>query len=102
MKSIAQLLLEYHCNEIANCPGRYVVRSIPENLSISELLSNEVEVSYYNSPRARDQIAVVALEDGGIISYIRSNGTILHTINNKSGFSRKLNDLGIIYRQRHD
>lgn len=102
MKSIAQLLVEYHCNEIANCPGRYVVKNIPDNLSISELLDSEAEVRYYNSQKAPDKIAVVTLIDGGIISYIRSNGTILHTLNSKSGFSRKLQDLGIIHSKSHD
>lgn len=93
MKSINQLLLQYDCKEIANCPGRYIVKNIPENLSVNELMSENVKVSVHDSPKAKDKVAILILEDGGIISYIRANGTLLHTINNKSGFYRKIQDL---------
>jgi len=102
MKSIHQLLLRYNCREIENCPGRYIVKNVSNNLSLSELLSEDVEISYHKTPRARDRVAIVELEDGGVISYIRANGTILHTLNNKSGFSRKIHDLELSQNLNND
>lgn len=95
MKTVDQLLFEYNCKEIANCPGRYLVKDVAEDLSINQLLSDDVSIRYHTSPKAVDKIAVVALDGGGLISYIRSDGTILHTLNNESGFLRKLQQLEI-------
>ncbi len=39
---------------------------------------------------------VVALEDGGLISYMRKDGCLVHTVNTSSGFARKLSQLGIV------
>lgn len=102
IKSVKQLLLDYHCKAIANCPGRYIIKDIGGSVGIEELLSDKVDVSYYTSRKARDEIAVVSLDGGGLISYIRSDGSILHTVNNESGFSRKLRDLEIQHRQDND
>ena len=93
MKTICQLLLQYNCKEISNCPGRFIVKHVPENLSVNELLGEDIEFTICDSPKAKDKIAIVILEDGGIISYIRSDGTLLHTINTTSGFRRKIHDL---------
>jgi hypothetical protein len=40
-------------------------------------------------------VLVAVLDAGGIISYEREDGSILHTLNTTSGFHRKLRQLGI-------
>ena len=47
------------------------------------------------SPEAKDDVLVVPLEDGGLISYRQTDGRLFHTLNTPEGFSRKLHQLGI-------
>jgi hypothetical protein len=49
----------------------------------------------YRVPAARDPVLVVELEGGGLISYLREDGTLMHTLNTSWGFRRKLRQLGI-------
>ena len=44
---------------------------------------------------AKDPVIVTPFEDGGLISYRRTNGMFLHTLNTREGFERKLRQLGI-------
>jgi hypothetical protein len=43
----------------------------------------------------RDEVVVARRGEGGVISYVRTDGTILHTLNTADGFSRKVRQLGI-------
>jgi len=43
---------------------------------------------------ARDPVLVVAFRGGGL-SYLREDGTLMHTLNTSEGFYRKLRQLGI-------
>lgn len=45
------------------------------------------------SSAARDFVIVTVLEDGGLISFKRSDGTYLHTLNTPDGFARKRAEL---------
>jgi predicted methyltransferase len=44
---------------------------------------------------ARDPVLVVEFEGGGLISYLREAGTLMHTLNTAEGFRRKLRQLGV-------
>jgi hypothetical protein len=44
---------------------------------------------------ARDPVLVVEFEGGGLISYMRGDGTLMHTLNTPDGFRRKLRQLGV-------
>jgi hypothetical protein len=44
-----------------------------------------------------DRVVVLPCADGGLISYARINGTMLHTLNTPDGFERKLRQLGLKY-----
>lgn len=44
---------------------------------------------------AKDKVLVVPLEDGGLISYARADGRLVHTLNTAEGFGRKLSQLRI-------
>jgi hypothetical protein len=80
---------------IRNCPGRFVIHTGVAELSLQDLLGPEAEVQAFPLARARDTVLVVRLDDGGLISYKRADGSHLHTLNTAEGFQRKLLDLGI-------
>ena len=54
-----------------------------------------MEASEYRVEAAKDAVLVVELDDGGLISYHRADGSFLHTLNTTEGFRRKLTQLGI-------
>ena len=80
---------------IRNCPGRYRLVGVPADLPVEALVGKEVEVARFSVKTAPDEVLVVPLDRGGMISYKRSNGTYLHTLNDPDGFGRKLRRLGI-------
>lgn len=60
-----------------------------------EALTGIAEVREFHVSAAKDAVLVVRLIDGGLISYKRSDGSYLHTLNTAEGFARKLTELGI-------
>jgi hypothetical protein len=63
-----------------------------------EALVPDVRAQEFLVPSARDRVIVVPLRSGGLISYKRSDGTYVHTLNTADGFARKLAQLGIELR----
>jgi len=90
-----ELMKAYDWRPIRNCPGRYVLRGAQSSLSLENLLGDEVQINEFHLAAAKDAVLVAALEDGGIISYKREDGTLLHTLNTPEGFRRKLLQLEI-------
>ena len=80
---------------IPRCEGRFKLVTVKRRLPISALVGDITAVAIHSVPTARDQGLVLELKDGGIISYLRSDGTVLHTLNTSLGFDRKLCQLGI-------
>ena len=80
---------------IPNCPGRFVLAEGPSEIPPNGLLPSAVELTEYTVAGARDPVVVAVFADGGLISYRKSNGTFLHTLNTKDGLERKLRELGI-------
>lgn len=80
---------------IRGCPGRFVLRGAPATYSITDLLGEGINIQEFRSRKARDVVCVACLDDGGMISYHRPDGTWLHTLNTTEGFSRKLDQLEI-------
>jgi hypothetical protein len=96
MKSFEQLFKERNWRPIRSCPGRYVLRETGGKLSPADILGEAGSVSEYTVAAAQDKVLVLRLDDGGgIISYRRADGTILHTLNTPEGFERKLRQLAI-------
>jgi hypothetical protein len=83
---------------LRNCPGRYVLHGARHDLTQAEVVGEVVEATEYRVAAARDDVLVVPLEGGGLISYRRADGSLLHTLNTAEGFERKLRQLGIIRR----
>ena len=60
-----------------------------------ELIGTDLAVAEFHTDLARDPVVVAKLDRGGIISYRRSDGRYVHTLNSPDGFERKLQQLGI-------
>lgn len=90
-----ELMKAWDWKPIRNCPGRYVLRGVRSDCSPDNFLGDEVAINEFHTDAARDTVVVAALEDGGVISYKRADGSYLHTLNTPEGFSRKLLQLGI-------
>jgi hypothetical protein len=89
------LFNKYHWEAIRNCPGRYVLTDAPLDLTVDELLGVELERREFRVEAARDRVLVTLLQAGGVISYLRPDGSCLHTLNTPDGLQRKLAELGI-------
>ena len=80
---------------IRDCPGRFTLREASPTFSIVDLLGADEAIQRAHSSKARDPVCIASLEDGGVISYSRSDGSWLHTLNTEEGFERKLRQLEI-------
>jgi hypothetical protein len=81
---------------IRNCPGRYRLTGANPNLSVRDLLGPESRIDSFQVERAQDLVLVAPLDQGGVISYQRADGSFVHTLNMPDGFTRKLAQLGIV------
>ena len=95
MITFDEITAKWVTRPIRNCPGRFVIRTHVADLSPRKLLGPDVEIHEFNVAAARDTVLVARIGGGGLISYRRSDGTHLHTLNTAEGFQRKLLDLGI-------
>jgi hypothetical protein len=98
MTRFSELMAGYDWKPIPNCPGRYVL-SAKSIVSPEQLLGADVKVRRFQVSAATDQVLVACLDDGGLISYVRADGTYVHTLNTVQGFERKLLNLGIELRE---
>jgi hypothetical protein len=64
-------------------------------MSCEELAQVNRAPSRFHVSAARDEVLVLALEGGGLITYQRRDGSRVHTLNDEGGFQRKLAQLGI-------
>ncbi|MGD9851086.1 MAG: hypothetical protein AB7T38_07455 [Nitrospirales bacterium] len=80
---------------IRNCPGRFVLPLRENRVSFEQLLGRPCSPACHQSPVAPDHILVLPLADGGLITYRKPDGSLLHTLNTPEGFIRKLTQLGI-------
>ncbi|MDR4496233.1 MAG: hypothetical protein R3B74_17805 [Nitrospirales bacterium] len=80
---------------IRNCPGRFLLPLREDRLSFEQLTGRPCSPTYHHSPAAPDQVLVLPLPDGGLITYLKADGHLLHTLNTPAGFIRKLTQLGI-------
>jgi hypothetical protein len=96
MKSFEQLFREHDWRPIRNCPGRYILRRASGQLNLADVMGETGCASEYVVAAAKDTVLVLKLQDGGgLISYRRDDGSLLHTLNTAEGFERKLLQLGI-------
>jgi hypothetical protein len=67
----------------------------PTHLTPGALAGPGAEIFKFTVDEAPDEVVVIPLAGGGLISYGRADGTYVHTLNDPEGFSRKLSQLGI-------
>ncbi len=94
--TFADLLARWTWRPIRNCPGRYALSGVRRPLTPRALVGDEVEILELSVDIAPDRVIVAPLDGGGLISYRRADGTYVHTLNDLAGFSRKLDQLGIV------
>ncbi len=80
---------------IPGCPGRFVLTGGPTLLTAEELAGSTESARIHRPESARDPVAVLFVEGGGLISYRKADGRWLHTLCDPEGFIRKLERLGI-------
>ena len=93
--SFDELKSKWKWKPIHACPGRYILLGVDDALSPEDLLDHKVEISEFHVDKAKDIVIVAKFKDGGLISYKKSDGTYLHTLNTAEGFERKLSQLNI-------
>lgn len=54
-----------------------------------------MDIKTFSTDKAPDRVCIVILDNGGIISYKKDDGSFVHTLNNKAGFIRKLEKLDL-------
>lgn len=95
-----QIRQRWRWTPIRGCPGRFVLTA-PEQvesataLTPHDLAGADLALVEYVAAAAPDVVVVGRLDGGGLISYRRSNGRFVHTLNTTEGFARKLEQLGI-------
>ena len=92
---IQTLLDRWQWKPIRHCPGRFVLVTTDVSMSLDSLLESDCHAEAFMTDAAKDRVLVVPLEDGGLISYARADGRVVHTLNTAEGFVRKLSQLGI-------
>jgi hypothetical protein len=92
----AELSSRWSWRPIAGCPGRFVFASGPTRVPLEEIAGETAATSEHRVAAARDPVIVLPFDDGGLISYVRADGTFVHTLNTLEGFTRKLAQLGIV------
>ena len=91
-----ELLMRWNWKPMRDCPGRFLLSHPRRDLLPKALLGPDAELFEFEIETARDTVVVAKLDEGGLISYKRADGTYLHTLNSAEGFSRKLLQLGIV------
>ncbi|MBN1606774.1 MAG: hypothetical protein JW940_09075 [Polyangiaceae bacterium] len=75
---------------IPDCPGRYVLRGAASNLSIEQVAGEALAVHEVHATTTADTILVAPFEGGGLLSFRKPDGSIVHTLNTPEGLARRL------------
>ena len=79
---------------LPKCPGRLVWRG-DRAATPNDLLGPDAVVRVFDVEAAPDPVHVGLVDGGGLISYQRTDGEFVHTLNTAAGLARKLAQLGI-------
>lgn len=91
---------KYSWKEIPNCPGRYVPRkscSYIDKKTPYEVIETDLyPLQEFTTEKNRDPVQVIVFPDGGgLLTYVKSDGRYVHTLNTPSGLVRKSTALGL-------
>lgn len=88
---------KWNWKEIRHCPGRFIFAEGRSRLTSGEITAIEIKVYKFKSEKIVDEISAAQFDTGGrLISYMKEDYQLLHTLNNKDGFTGKLHQLGIV------
>ncbi len=90
-----EIMSRWAWKPIPRCPGRWILSMAEFCGEPAALAGPGAEVVVFEVEAAADPLAVVRLDEGGLISYKKGDGKYLHTLNTAEGFERKLSQLGI-------
>jgi hypothetical protein len=99
---IQTLFDRWQWKPIRHCPGRFVLVTTEVSMPVDSLLGRDCHAQAFITDAAKDRVLVVPLQDGGLISYARADGRVVHTLNTAEGFVRKLSQLGILLERTRD
>ncbi len=95
MPTLDDILEKYGGRPIRNCPGRYILPAALTQCPPGAIVGDGFKMTRFEGTSAKDTVIVTWIADGGLISYHRHDGSWCHTVNEPSGFLRKLSVLGI-------
>lgn len=90
----SDVMAAWDWREIEGCPGRYVLLQEPPP-DLARIVGEDCTFTTHKPAAVRDTVLVTALDGGGMISYLRDDGGVRHTLNTEAGFDRKLRQLGL-------
>lgn len=93
--SFDEVFARHPWSPIPGCPGRWVLRGARSDLGVSEVVGADVPVTEHHVPSTPDAVIVVRLRGGGLITFRKSDGLHVHTLNTDAGLERRLARLGI-------
>ena len=93
--TVQELLAARKWKAIPHCPGRYLLVKPEPAMAPEKLAEVDYAPAEFHVEAAKDLVLVLVLEGGGLITYHCPDGSYLHTLNDDSGFLRKLAQLGI-------
>jgi hypothetical protein len=74
---------------IPDCPGRYVLRGL--RLSVDEVLGEPAELEEHHVAATEDAVLVVRFPGGGgLLTFRKPDGALVHTLNTAEGLARRL------------
>ena len=79
---------------IPNCPGRWVIRG-RTTIPLESLVGDSVALEF-KSPHTEDDVLLVRFDGGGgLLTFRKPNGTLVHTLNTAEGLQRRMAKLGL-------
>jgi GNAT superfamily N-acetyltransferase len=94
-RSFAELHAAWPWRPLRGCPGRFVLH---ERVPLDALVAPDVPRLGPRRLAAPDPVVVSVLEGGGLVSYLRPDRALLHTLGDAAGQRRKLAALGLSLR----
>ncbi len=94
MTGFQDLSQRYAWVPIPGCPGRFRLAGPRSPLAAAELVGDGSTSIELLGAACRDPVELVRFADGGgVLSYVHSDGSRVHTLNTAEGLARKLCDL---------
>ena len=92
-----RVFADHQWKPIHNCPGRFTFPGGSSSLTAQDIIGIQIKSQRFVLEKIPDEVIVAEFKTGGgLISYVKGAGKFLHTLNDKQGFARKLEQLEII------